>query len=390
MRVLFLIRELEAGGGQRQLANLANGLAEAGHEVTVATFYSGHFYADLLKRDVRLILIGKKYRWDVLPFLARLTDVIRHERPDVLHSYMSANVIASLLKPMFSGLPIVWGVRSSRIDLKRYDRLSRAVGVLSRWYSRTADLIIVNSRAGYADCLADGFPQSRTVVVPNGIDTSYFRPDRQSGRKIRAELALSDSEYVIGCVARLDPMKGHDVFLKAASELLLRHPFVRFVCVGDGPDAYRTKLLNMAIDHGLEGRITFISARTDICAVYNSFDLLTLPSISEGFPNVLGEALACSVRCVATDVGDARWIVDDPALTVPPNDPQALVHAWEGCIAGRDSWDGRAAQVRIQRDFSTQALVRGTETLLRRIVDTNSYYRRHLAGNCPSSHMSDG
>ena len=247
MRVLFVIRELHAGGGQRQLANLASGLAEAGHKVTVATFYGGHFYEDLIKQNVRLILIGKKYRWDVLPFLARLADLIRHERPDVLHSYMSANVIASLLKPMFSGLPIVWGVRSSRMDLKRYDRLARVAGVLSRWCSRSADLIIVNSRAGYADCVADGYPRNRTVVVPNGIDTSYFRPDRPAGRKVRAELALSDSEYVIGCVARLDPMKGHDIFLKAASVFLLRHPFVRFVCVGDGPDAYRAKLVNMAI-----------------------------------------------------------------------------------------------------------------------------------------------
>ena len=127
VKVLFLTRELEAGGGQRQLANLAGGLAEAGHGVTVAAFYGGHFYADLLRRDVRLIAIGKKYRWDVLPFLARLTDVIRHERPDILHSYMSANVIASVLKPMFSGLPIVWGVRSSRMDLNRYDRLARVI-----------------------------------------------------------------------------------------------------------------------------------------------------------------------------------------------------------------------------------------------------------------------
>ena len=184
IRVLFLVRELEAGGGQRQPVNLASGLADAGHKVAVATFYSGgHFRADLLKRNVRLISIGKTYRWDVLPFLARLTDVIRHERPDVLHSYMSANVIASLLKPLFSGLPIVWGIRSSRMDLKRYDRLARVVGVLSRWYSRSADLIIANSRAGYADCVADGYPQNRTVVVPNGIDTSYFRPDRHRGAR---------------------------------------------------------------------------------------------------------------------------------------------------------------------------------------------------------------
>lgn len=378
MRILFLIRELGLGGAQRQLANLANGLAEAGHTVSVATFYSGgHFYTDLLNEKVRLILTGKKHRWDVLPFLTRLTHVVRHERPDVLHSYMSANVIASLLKPMFSGLPIVWGVRATRMDWKRYDRLARVVGVLSRWYSRSADLIIVNSRAGYADCVADGYPQNRTVVVPNGIDTSYFVPDRPSGRKIRAELALSDSDYVIGCVARLDPMKGHDVFLRAASVLKVRHPFVRFVCVGNGTEECRTKLIKMAIDYGLEGRIAFISARTDICAVYNSFDLLTLPSIyGEGFPNVLAEALACSVRCVATDVGDARWIIDDPALTIPPNDPDALVRAWEGCIVGRDRWDGRAAQARIRRDFSMQTLVRGTETLLRQIAETRSCERR--------------
>lgn len=381
---MFLTRELEVGGGQRQLINLASGLAEAGHKVAIATFYpGGRLEAHLSTHNVRLISIGKKYRWDVLPFYSRLIDVIRHERPDVLHSYMGANVIVSMLKPIFSGLPIVWGVRSSRMDLKRYGWLAQVVWFLSRWLSRSADLIIANSRAGYADCVAAGYPENRTVVVPNGIDTNHFRPDRPAGYKVRAELAFSDSDFVIGCVGRLDPMKGHDIFLKAAYLLLRKIPFVRFVCIGDGPGAYRTKLVNMSKRYGLEGRITFIPARKDICAVYNSLDLLTLPSIyGEGFPNVLGEALACSLRCVATDVGDARWIVDDPAATVPPNDPEALVHAWEDCIARRDNWDGREARARIQRHFSIQALVRTTETLLLQIVDNSACNRRHLHGNC--------
>ncbi|MDD3653299.1 MAG: glycosyltransferase [Desulfotomaculaceae bacterium] len=331
MKITFLIRSLDYGGAERQLVALARELHRYGHSVAVLIFYSGGpLQQDLEKAGVPVISLEKRGRWDVLGFLGRLIRFLRRERPDILHGYLvTANILTVLLKPLFPDIRMVWGVRVSNLDFTRYNRYMRLTHPVECRLSRFADRIIVNSHAGSNYAISRGFPQEKTVVIPNGIDTERFRPDPESGKPVRAEWGLSNDEKLIGLVGRLDPMKAHPTFLEAAALLVRERKDVRFVCVGDGPADYRQELYALGKALDLTKYLIWAGAREDMSAVYNALDLATSSSsFGEGFPNVVGEAMACGVPCVVTDVGDSAWIVRENGMVVPPSNPVKLMKAW--------------------------------------------------------------
>lgn len=372
IRVFFLIRSLEIGGAERQLVGLLRGIDKERFETTVATFYPGGALRPALEEvsGVRVLSLEKRGRWDAVGFGARLARAVRESNPDILHGYMGiANELCLAMGARFRR-KVVYGLRASDIDYFRYGWLQgwsfRAGAVLSRY----PDCIIVNSRAGQQHYVRNGYDGSRMVVIPNGVDTEVFRPDAVARERVRAEWRILEEEPVVGLVARLDPIKDHSTFLRAAARVLSSIPRVRFVCVGDGPAAYQEQLRSLESSLGLEGRVLWAGARSDMPAVFNAFDVACCCSISEGHPNVVGEAMACGVPCVVTDVGDAAWIVGDTGAVVPEADPEALGRELSRLLLDPNRRGaGTAARPRIEKEFSMDALVRATERVLSAVVE---------------------
>ncbi|MDD4953251.1 MAG: glycosyltransferase, partial [Desulfovibrionaceae bacterium] len=273
MKILFLIRSLDPGGAERQLVNLANGLAARGHEVGLAVFYAGGVLEDQL-RGVRLLDLGKRGRWDVVGFLARVFGLLRAQRPDVVHGYLgTANVLCGLVKPFFPGLRAVFGLRASNMDLSRYDRLVRLSFALERRLSRLADRIVVNSASGLEHAAGLGFPRARMAVVKNGIDSALFRPDPEGRARVRREWGVGEAELLIGSAARLDPMKDHPTFLKAAARVRASGLAARFVCIGSGPPDAAQGLRALADSLGLGRGLIWAGLRRDMPAALSALDL---------------------------------------------------------------------------------------------------------------------
>jgi glycosyltransferase involved in cell wall biosynthesis len=324
---MFLTRDLGIGGAQRQLIELAIGLHRLGWGVKVVTFYhGGRLESRLHDAGVEIYCLEKSGRWDVLAFMRRLVNLVRRDEPDIIHGYLDTpNVVLALLRPWLGQARLVWGIRASNMDSARYDRLAAIESWLAALFSRIADLIICNSEAGRAYHEARGYPGSKMVVVPNGVDTQRFQPDEEARRAVRAEWAVRPQETLIGIVARLDAMKDHSNFLRAAAQTAAIHPEARFVCVGDGPALYRDELIREAVALGLEGRVIWAGPRDDIHQVYNALDLaVSSSSFGEGFPNMIGEAMATGIACVVTDVGDSAAIVGALGWVCAPNDSAAL------------------------------------------------------------------
>ena len=373
MKILLFIRSLDVGGAQRQLTLLACGLAQRGHDVAVAVLYSGTATERLLAQaGVRIIPLDKRGRWDMLP-LWRLWGVFRAERADVVYAFLTTQTtLAALLVPRATSR-LVFGVRSVAMELDNYDTLSGLTFRLEALLSRRADLIIVNAQAGIADAVARGLPSERIAVVANGIDTDAMRPDVEAGRAQRAAWGIDDRAFVIGKVARLDPMKDHRNFIAAAGTFQNVYPDVRFVCVGDGPPAYRQELAALAQSHGLADRLLWAGEATDLCAVYNALDMATLSSaFGEAFPNVIGEAMACGVPVVATAVGDSAAIIGEGGEVVPPRQPAALSAAWAR-MRTRLEQNGEQLKAdvrsRITTNFDVKAMVTRSERLLAALCD---------------------
>lgn len=370
MNLLFFIRSLNQGGTERQLVNLARSLCAKGHDITICYYYSGGlFEKELNGSGVRMVCLDKKSRWDIFSFFISLARLLRNKRPEIFHSFLcTANVVSILMKPLIPDVPVVWGVRSSNMDLSRYDWLRRFSFALERKLSRFADLIIANSQAGMENSVLNGFPEGKIKVIPNGIDTKIFYPQEKLRKNIREEWGIKDHEILIGLVARLDPKKDHPNFIKAASRVARIRENVRFVCVGRGESGYYEMLRRLEKENGLKDKIIWTGQRKDMPAVYNSLDILCLSSaFGEGFPNVIGEAMACGVPCVATNVGDSSLIIGDTGVVVPPGDSKILVDGIMKLMARLDA-DRKGvkfrARERIIRMFDAEKMTIRTETLL--------------------------
>lgn len=365
-KIVFLIRSLNHGGAERQLITLAKGLWAQGLQVSVAVFYSGgRLEYDLKEAGVPIIALEKKGRWDIFSFVWRLREQLKTSQAAVLHSYLvDSNIIGVVLKPLLPGLKVVWGVRASIVDLSQYDRLSRFNFWLSCRLARFADLIIVNSYSGKRHHVALGYPNERTVVIPNGIDTSRFIPDKKARKKVRTEWDVDDNVRLIGIVGRFDPLKDHPTFLRAASIVAKNDDNVRFVCVGDGSEKYKAELKTMSGELGLERLVTWVDSRDDMESVYNAMDVIVSSSHNEGFPNVIGEAMACGVPCVATDVGDAAMIVGELGRIVPARRADLLAEGIQGMLAALEHCPQEMIRDRIVEKFSDKRLIDEMKTVL--------------------------
>ena len=367
IKMVFLIRSLDRGGAERQLVTLIQRMDKNRFAVTLVTFYSSdRLSAELAASRIPVVSLRKRGRWDLFGFLWRLSRELRKLRPDIVHSYLvDPNLVAVFIKPLLKQAKIVWGIRASNVELKHYDWFARLNFRLQVFFSRFADLIIFNSYAAREFHFARGLSARNTIVIHNGIDTEVFRSHRLAGESLRAEWRIDPSAILIGLVARLDPMKDHRTFIKAAGLVAQRHQEARFICVGGGPAKYLEQLRSLADENLISDRLVWLSQCDDMPGVYNAMDILCLSSaFGEGLPNAVAEAMACDVPCVVTDVGDAAVLVGDTGIVVPPNDPLALADGIKKCIDNLRQAQRPHPRQRIMQQFDLQRLVDQTEAAL--------------------------
>jgi glycosyltransferase involved in cell wall biosynthesis len=366
MKILFLARSLHVGGAERQLVALARGLRTRGHDVRVAVFKrGGAFDAEIESASIPLDSLEKRGRWDLAHFASALVRLVRSHSPDVVHSYLDVpNVVAALLAPLFGPTKIVWGVRASYLDFSRYNWLARVSHYAQAPLARVPDLAIVNSLVGMRELAAFGIARDRIAVVPNGIDTERFAPSAEGRARLRREWGIAEDELLAGIVARFDPMKNHETFLRAAAMVAGRLSRARFVCIGGGEEPYESELRALAHALGLDPLLRWAGARSDVAAVDSALDLaVSSSSYGEGFPNSVAEAMSCGTPCVVTDVGDSAVIVGDAGLVVPARRPDLLAGAILEAMGRLDELRPRT-RPRIESLFSLQRLIETTEALL--------------------------
>jgi glycosyltransferase involved in cell wall biosynthesis len=205
------------------------------------------------------------------------------------------------------------------------------------------------------------------------VDLSGFQGQAKTpGGKLRRELGLPEHAPLVAVVSRLNHVKGIEYFLEAAAEVGVRFPAAHFLIVGEGE--HRTTLEKLAARLGLGPRVRFTGLRVDVAQVLSEVAVSVLPSLSEGFSNVLLESMAAGVPVVATSVGGNTEAIQDgvTGLLVPPRDPRALAGAM-GCLL-RDpvlaAGYGLAGRQRAWGLFSRERMIRETENLYLRLVET--------------------
>ncbi len=385
MKILFLSRQLNIGGAERQLVTLANELAARGHEIVIASYYPGGALSEMIDpRRIKVISYEKKSRWDLFTLLFKTLKIVRDEQPTVLHGWMhTQNVVATVAKVLNPKVTMVWAVRASNLE-EHLDWAERLTIWLQARLAGFATRITVNSMAGLEYAAEGGLPREKMMFVPNGIDTNTFYPNDEERRRVRAQWNLGDDVKIVGNISRFDPIKNHKMFLKAAAAVAAERSDVRFVCVGHGKESYLQELKQLARSLGLDGKVHWIQAQSEVRAVYNAIDVFCSSSVSEGFPNVIGEAMACGRHCVVTDVGDSALVVGDTGVVVPSDNAQAMSAGLLDRLNAAETMNLRARQ-RILENFTVAHLGDKSEIVLYQAVEQSHPNFRHNQEVAPSA-----
>ena len=294
---------------------------------------------------------------------SRLRRLIKTIRPDVIHAWMyHANIVASLVGKSLVGLErakIIWGIRHSLDNLGSDSISTRRAVALSRILAGGADRIAYNSLSSARQHEAYGFPDSKTVLIPNGFDTDRWRPDDMRRESMRKELGLNSEAIVVGFVGRYNAIKNIASFLRVIAPLMEKNERIHAVIVGrnNGPENPELRSLLKRLP---QARTHVLGQRIGTEGIFPAFDIFCLSSTSEAFPNVVGEAMSCGVPVVSTMVGDASHIVGKTGYLAEPNSDNHLGQCLSKIISLSENERqrlGQQARARIIERFSKTEMI---------------------------------
>lgn len=303
---------------------------------------------------------------------ARLAARLRRLRPDLVQGWLLQGNLAATVGVSLGRLhcPVLWNVRWTLYDLDSERFSTRTLLRISGRLARQPRRIVFNSRLSVSQHAAIGYPSERARLIPNGFDVDHFHPDPAARVAVRRELEIPADAAVLGMVARYHPMKDHAMSLRAAARLAERRPNAVFVYAGRGVDAGNDELKGLIDALGLAGRVRLLGERRDVARLYASLDVYWLSSaaqgIAEGFPNVIAEAMACGVPCVATEIGDAATIIGQTGRVVPSRDWRAFADATAELLDAGPATLGRLgaqARARIESQYSLDVVARAYDAL---------------------------
>ena len=368
MRILLTSVAIEGGGAEQVVADLAMGLAAAGHDVDLSFLEGTDARVPALREagiECHRLLARRQFAASALSdftpsCVTRLRRVVRDFRPDVIHSHIPRPTLwMALAKRLFRlRIPLVYTEHSVQEVYPRW----------AQWVYRVI-LPVVDHVTGVSEAATQsfatrwGWPDHKVGTIWNGIDVDRAKSDR-GPQAIRSEMGVPPSVPVLLNVARIIPAKAQEVLVRAMARVHMRDPEAQCWIAGTsehGPAAARL-VADTIYDLHAEPYIRTLGERSDVSDLLAASDIFVLSSRQEGFPITILEAMAAGKPVVATDVGGcAEAVVDgETGLIVPPEDPKALAEAVLYMLARPDETKqmGEAGRKRVEEHFTVEAMVR--------------------------------
>lgn len=353
MKVLQVIPTLDRSGAEKQMVLLAAGLPRERFEVEVAALTRlGPLEAELRAAGVPITAIGKRWKADPLA-LARLVGLMRARRFDVVHTWIFAANTYGRIAARLARVPVVITAEMA-VDLWK----GRGQLAVDRRLARWTDRVVGNSHAVVEFYRKAGIPDDRLAMIHSGIADDEPPPDVDPA-EVRAGLGLPRDAPLVLFAGRLAPQKGVGDLVAALD--LLQHvmPGLRTLIVGDGP--LRSQLEETAHAFRLDEAVRFLGHRDDVPRLLAAADLLVLPSLYEGLPNVVLEAMRFAKPVVATAAPGTTEVVehDRTGLLVPCGDHPALAQAIRTLLQDpeRARRLGAAGRARVEAEFRAVEMI---------------------------------
>lgn len=338
MKIVHVITGLHVGGAESMLFKLLTSMdPDRFHQSVISLLPGGETRARIEEAGLPVHDIGMKRGLPTPGSIMALRRLARRLGPDVVQGWMyHGNLAGSMLAGFAPDRPrVYWNIRHSVAELGQEKSSTRLAIRLGSRMSARPEKIIYNSSVSLDQHALLGYRLDKGLMIPNGFDAEIFKPSKSARHGLRAELGIPEDALLVGVAARRHPMKGHDEFLQAAGMLEPVGRRVHFLLVGRGVTPADVRLRELAGADGLAGRVHLLGQREDMPGFFAGLDLLCVPSLfGEGFPNVLGEAMACGVPCLATDVGESREIVGTTGRIIQPGDVSELAEGMHEMLGG--------------------------------------------------------
>ncbi len=370
IRLLQLVNGFSIGGAERKLLELINMLDRNRYDITICSVgISGPLKKEFEATGYDVFLFTKKHKFDFTQVFKVAKLMKAREIDIVMTTLFYADIIGALAAKLAGVHHIIsWDTVSNPAESDE-----------DKWRHRVAYRLCM----GLVDKIvpvSDGVKQfliEKRGIHPKKIETIHYGVDLEkynlvNGKDKRAELGFAKDDFIVGTVARLSIQKGHTYLIDAAPRIIEKYPKVKFVFVGDGP--LRNQLEEKITAMNLTDHFHFLGFREDVTEIVNTFDIFTLPSLFEGLPNVILEAMACSRPIVATAVdGTPEAIIDNECgLLVPPESPDDLAESLTKLLSDDKLRQKLAtnARKRVEDHFSN-------EQQLRKFNELYEYYHSY-------------
>lgn len=370
IKVTYVISSLRSGGAENHLYNLIANLDKEEFQPKVVTVVNaGPLFKPMSELGVEIVnlnLIYYRKKYDRLSFLFilwRLFSSFKRKKPDIVVGYLPP---AHHLATVAARLAKVPSIISSRRRLKQ--GLKRNYRFFDKLLTNWNDLIICPSDAVRKETIKEErVDPEKVITIYNGVDLRKFstRLDSSTNNRQKTQFGFPLDSLVIGSVANLYPWKGQQFLITAFDRLVKELPDIFLVLIGDGP--HREYLQDQALSLGLGDRVNFLGQRMDVSEVISAIDVFVLPSLEEGMPNALLEAMASGKPCIASAVGGVNEIIEDQynGLLVKPGDVDSISDALSKTIASPTMQKKFAANARktVEEKFDLKEMVKSFEVI---------------------------
>jgi len=374
IKIIHIITTLTVGGAEMMLYKLLSRMDRKSFSAEVIVLAERGPVGEMIQKlGITVRALGMRRAMPNPLGLAQLARWLKQARPHAIQTWMyHANLLGGLAAKLAGKIPVAWGIHHSNLDPQANKRATIWVAKACAHFSRTlANRIIYCSESAQRAHAEIGYAPKHAQVIFNGIDLDDFKPDPTARASLRRELGLAENALLIGLAGRFDPQKDHHNFMQAAAQLQQQNPAVHFVLCGEGITWENQKLVAWIEAGALRGHCHLLGRRGDMPRLMAALDIAASSSYGEGFPNVIGEAMACGVPCAVTDAGDSALMVGDTGKVAPRRNPLALANAWRELIdRGPEKRQqlGQAARQRVQDNFALDKIVRQYEAVYKNLA----------------------
>ncbi len=322
-KIVHIITGLGSGGAEHMLYKLLkySDRKKYYHEV-ISLMDDGVYGKKIEDLGIKVYCLNLNKK-NVLSSILRVRRICKNF--DIVDTWLyHADIFGFLIAKVLLRKKLIWNIRHSNLDKDANKPLTLKIVKINSVLSKYVNLITYNSNRALENHIKIGYTNNSSVTIPNGFELDKFKFSLDDRCRTRQELALKEEDKVIITVGRWDIQKDYYTLLKALNELKKQNVKFKMIMVGTNLDYENDELVTLIDSYNLKDNVILLGRRNDIPALLSAADVYVSSSLGESFSNAIGEAMACELPCIVTDVGDSKLMVGDTGRVVQARDYRCM------------------------------------------------------------------